>query len=255
MASRASSPLSGVSAAILCLLLILAAGAWALLLWQPVHHMGGMGLTMGLTAPLFVALWVVMMVATMFPAAAPMILMFARVHAGKRQQGQPFVPTWVFVGAYLLVWTAFGVLAYAAAAGADRLAAQSMWLMANGARLGGAVLVTAGLYQLSPLKHACLSKCRTPLQFIMTSWREGYVGSFRMGIEHGAYCLGCCWLLFVILFPLGMMNVAAIAVIALLVFAEKALPLNLWPSRIAAAALIAYGAVVVIWPHALPTTM
>ena len=255
MAARNSSPLPGARAAILSLLLVLAAGAWALLLWQTAHSMGGSSLTMGLNAPLFVALWVVMMVATMFPAAAPMILMFTRVHAGKRQQGQPFVPTWIFVGAYLLVWTLFGVLAYAGAAGADRLAARSMWLMDNGARLGGAVLVVAGLYQLSPLKHMCLSKCRTPFLFIMTSWREGYGGAFRMGIEHGAYCLGCCWLLFVILFPLGMLNVAVIAVITLLIFAEKALPLGQWASRIAAVALIVYGAVVIFWPHALPTTM
>jgi len=255
VAARNTYPLPGARAAILSLLLVLAAGAWALLLWQAAHSMGGMGLTMGLNAPLFVALWIVMMVATMFPAAAPMVLMFARVHAGKRQHGQPFVPTWVFVGAYLLVWTLFGVLAYAAAAGAERLAAQSMWLTNHAARLGGAVLVLAGLYQLSPLKHACLSKCRTPLQFIMTSWREGYGGTLRMGIEHGAYCLGCCWLLFVILFPLGMMNVAAIAVITLLIFAEKALPLGQWASSLAAAALIVYGAIVISWPHALPTTM
>lgn len=240
---------------ILGLLLILAAGAWALLLWQQAHGMGGMGLTMGLSAPLFVALWVVMMVATMFPSAAPMILMFARVHAGKRQQGQSFVPTWVFAGAYLCVWTVFGVAAYVAAAGADWLAGRSMWLMDNGARLGGAVLVMAGLYQLSPLKHACLSNCRTPLQFIMTSWREGYGGAVRMGLAHGVYCLGCCWLLFVILFPLGMMNVAAIAVITVFIFAEKALPLGRLTSRIAAAALIVYGAVVIVWPYALPTTM
>jgi predicted metal-binding membrane protein len=181
--------------------------------------------------------------------------MFARVHDGKRRQGQAFVPTWVFVGAYLLVWTAFGVLAYAAAAGIDRLAAQSMWLMENGPRLGGGVLIAAGAYQLSPLKYTCLSKCRTPLHFIMTSWRDGYGGAFRMGVEHGAFCLGCCWLLFVILFPLGMMNVAAIAAIAALIFAEKALPLGRWAARAAAGALIVYGGVVVVWPGALPTTM
>ena len=251
MAARDAYPLIGVRAAILCLLLILAAGAWALLLWQAAHRLGGMGLD----APLFVALWVAMMVATMFPAAAPMILMFAQVHAGKRQQRQPFVPTWVFVGAYLLVWTLFGALAYAAVTGADRLAAQSMWLMNNGARLGGAVLVGAGLYQLSPLKQTCLSKCRTPVQFIMTSWRDGYVGAVRMGVEHGIYCLGCCWLLFVVLFPLGMTNVAAIGTITLLIFAEKALPVGPWACRIAAFILIVYGVIVIIWPHTLPATM
>jgi predicted metal-binding membrane protein len=92
------------------------------------------------------------------------------------------------------------------------------------ARIGGAVLVAAGLYQLSPLKDLCLSQCRTPVGFIMTSWRDGILGALRMGLRHGAYCLGCCWLLFAILFPLGMMNIAAMAAVTALVFAEKTLP-------------------------------
>ena len=92
------------------------------------------------------------------------------------------------------------------------------------ARIGGAVITLAGIYQLTPLKDLCLSKCRTPITFIMTSWRDGAVGALRMGLLHGAYCLGCCWLLFVILFPLGIMNIAAMAVITLIVFAEKTLP-------------------------------
>ncbi len=155
-----------------------------------------MGLTMGMGVPLFLAIWVAMMVAMMFPTAAPMILMFNRVHGGKRERGQPFVPTWVFVSSYLLVWTLFGAIAYGIAVGVEDIADRSEWIMDNAARLGGSILVLAGLYQLSPLKHLCLSKCRTPLNFILSSWRDGYGGSFRMGLEHGMYCLGCCWLLF-----------------------------------------------------------
>jgi predicted metal-binding membrane protein len=181
--------------------------------------------------------------------------MFARVHAGKRQRGQSFVPTWVFVSAYLVVWTLFGGLAYGLASVAEVLAEGDMWLMHNGARVGGAAIVLAGLYQLSPLKHACLARCRTPLDFVLGSWRDGYLGSFRMGLEHGAYCLGCCWLLFVILFPLGMMNVAAMAVITLLIFAEKSLALGRRISQLTALALIAYGTLVVFVPEALPTMM
>ena len=124
-----------------------------------------------------------------------------------------------------------------------------MWLLDNAARIGGVVLILAGLYQLSPLKRACLSKCRTPMAFILTSWRDGYGGAFRMGLEHGLYCLGCCWLLFVILFPLGMMNVAAMAVITLLIFAEKSLPRGPQIGQAAASLLIAYGALVVAMPH------
>jgi predicted metal-binding membrane protein len=210
---------------------------------------------MGMGAPLFLAMWVVMMVATMFPTAAPMVLTFAAIQGGKQQRGQSSVPTWVFVAAYMVVWTLFGVLAYALVAGAERLTAPSGWLMANAARLGGAVLIAAGLYQLSPLKHACLAKCRTPLQFVLGSWREGYGGAFRMGLEHGAYCLGCCWLLFVILFPLGMANVAAMALITLLIFAEKALPMGRSVGRAAAVVLLAYGLLVVLMPELLPTAM
>jgi predicted metal-binding membrane protein len=194
-----------------------------------------------------------MMVAMMFPTAAPMILMFARVQGDKRQNGRAFVPTWVFVSAYLLIWTLLGVLAYVCAAWAEGLARQVPWLIANASRLGGGVLVLAGLYQLSPLKRSCLAKCRTPLDFIFSSWRDGYVGSFRMGLEHGIYCLGCCWLLFVIFFPLGMMNVAAMAVITVLIFAEKSLPLGQRIAQLAALALIAYGVLVMVVPSALPT--
>ncbi|MBI2913639.1 MAG: DUF2182 domain-containing protein [Chloroflexi bacterium] len=258
MAERLASsyPLPRERNLILASLLALAAAAWALLVWQwRSADDDMMGLTMGMGAPLFLAIWVAMMVAMMFPTAAPMILTFARVHAGKRQRGQPFVPTWVFVSSYLAVWSLFGVLAYGVAVGAERAADQSMWLMDNAARFGGGVIVLAGLYQLSPLKRTCLSKCRTPLDFILGSWRDGYAGSFRMGLEHGGYCLGCCWVLFVLLFPLGVMNAAAMALITLLIFAEKSLPLGRQLGAAAAAGLVAYGAVVVFVPGALPTMM
>jgi predicted metal-binding membrane protein len=239
---------------ILALLLILAAVSWAILVWQSaISDKQAMGIMAGMDAPLFIAIWVVMMVAVMFPTAAPMILIFARVYAGKRERGHPFVPTWVFVCSYLFVWTLFGVLAYAVALEAEELGKQSMWLMDNAARLGGGVLVLAGLYQLSPLKHSCLSKCRTPMNFILSSWREGYMGSFRMGLEHGLYCLGCCWLLFIILFPLGVMNVAAMAVITLLIFAEKSLSIGQQIAKIAAVVLIVYGTLVIFVPGTLQT--
>ena len=241
---------------ILASLFALAGGAWALLLWQSTTgDEQAMGLTMGMGAYLFLANWVAMMVAVMFPTAAPMVLMFARVHAGKRQQGQAFVPTWVFISSYLAVWAAVGVLFFGAAVAAERLGEQSTWLTNNAARFGGGVLVLAGLYQLSPLKRSCLAKCRTPLGFILGSWRDGYGGAFRMGLEHGVYCLGCCWLLFVILFPLGVMNVAAMALIAALIFAEKSMTIGQQVAKVAAAGLIAYGLLVAFVPAALLTTI
>ncbi len=239
---------------ILGLLLIFAVAAWGVLIQQQstMPDAQAMSPTMGMGALLFVAIWVVMMVAMMFPTAAPMILIFARVHADRQQQGKPFVPTWVFVGAYLLTWAVFGVLAYIAALGAEKLAGQSMWLMNNAALLGGVVLIAAGLYQLSPLKHVCLSKCRSPMQFVLHHWRSGYGGAFRMGLEHGVYCLGCCWLMFVILFPLGIMNLVAMALVTALIFAEKSLSLGRQISWIAAGVLIIYGALVIFLPEALP---
>ena len=236
---------------VLALLLALAGSCWLVVLRQA-GMTQGIGLAMGMTLPLFLLAWVAMMIAMMFPTAAPMIVMFGTVAAGKQQRVEPFVPTWVFVSAYLTVWIGVGAIAYAAAAGLEAVAMQSTWLMGNAARLGGAVLLLGGVYQLSPLKSLCLTKCRSPLSFLLTSWRDGYGGAFVMGLKHGAYCLGCCWLLFAILFPLGVMNIAAMAFLTLLIFAEKSLPWGSSIANVAGGALVAYGAVVLVTAHGLP---
>ena len=253
-ATASSYPLPRERNLILGSLLVLAGAAWAILAWQGAE-MDEMSLTMGMSAPLFIALWIVMMVAIMFPTAAPMILMFARIHNTRRERGQNFVPTWIFTSAYLLVWSVTGIAAYAIALAGDALADESMWVMDNAPRLGGGLLIVAGIYQLTPLKDICLSKCRTPISFILSSWKDGFTGSFRMGIQHGVFCLGCCWLLFVILFPLGMMNVAVLGLITALIFAEKSLPIGRHVARATALALVVYGTVVVFQPDALPMTM
>ena len=236
---------------VLASLLVLAGACW-LVVFRQAGVTQGMGLTMGLTLPIFLLAWVAMMIAMMFPTAAPMIVMFATVAAGKQQRAQPFVPTWVFVSAYLTVWVGFGVVAYAAATVLSLLAMQSTWLMGNAPRLGGAVLLVGGVYQLSPLKSLCLTKCRTPLSFLLTSWRDGYGGAYVMGLKHGAYCLGCCWLLFAILFPLGVMNIAAMVGLTLLIFAEKSLASGSTIANIAGVALVAYGTFVLATAHGLP---
>ncbi len=255
MAATRSYPLPRERNLILGSLLALAAAAWGILVWQSAIVGDEMTLTMGMGAPVFIAIWIAMMVAIMFPTAAPMILMFNRIHNQRRERGQSFVPTWVFVSSYMVVWSLSGVAAYSAAVLGDDLAGRSMWVMDNAARIGGGVLVLAGLYQLSPLKATCLGKCRTPLDFILGSWRTGYLGSFRMGLGHGVYCFGCCWLLFAILFPLGMMNIAALAMITLLIFAEKSTPIGRKIAHLAAVALVGYGALVIFLPGALPTMM
>ena len=208
---------------------------------------------MGMRALVFLALWVIMMAAMMFPTAAPVILTFHKVQADKRENGDAFVSIWVFIAAYILVWTLAGVVAYVGALAIEAIAARAALSSATTARIGGSVLVAAGIYQLTPLKHLCLSKCRTPVTSIMTPWRAGTAGALRMGLLHGAYCLGCCWPLFVILFPLGIMNVGAMAAVTLIIFAEKTLP---WPRlarRAAAFALVVYGALVIASPQLLPT--
>ncbi len=238
---------------ILAPLLLLAAVSWVILIWQSRTMNGmGMGLTMGMGAALFLAIWAVMMIAMMFPTVAPMILVFARAQRERHSGERALTPTWVFVGAYLLIWTLFGVLAYLGALAASELAQQVPWLMMNAARIGGGLLVLAGLYQLTPLKHACLAKCRTPADFIRQSWRDGSAGSFRMGLSHGISCLGCNWLLFVLLFPLGIMNIAAMALLTALIFAEKVFPLGTRIAQCAALILILYGALVIVVPAALP---
>ncbi|TPN83611.1 DUF2182 domain-containing protein [Mesorhizobium sp. CU2] len=243
---------------ILALLIAVAAGAWTLLIREQFGIAADMGMamyspTMGMKAPLFLAVWMVMMVAMMFPTAAPMILTFHRVQAGKQERGEAFVSTWVFVAAYMLLWGAMGGLAFAGAAGAELIAAHAGLSAATAARIGGALLMVAGAYQLSPLKDICLGKCRTPIGFILTSWRDGRWGAVRMGLQHGLFCAGCCWLLFLALFPLGIMNVAAMAVVSLLVFAEKTLPYGERIAKVSGVALLLYGAAVLVFPQALPT--
>lgn len=241
---------------VLGLLLVLAAAAWTLLVWQARIAGADMAMaspTMGMRASLFLAIWIVMMVAMMFPSAAPMILTFHAVQAGKRRRGEAFVATSVFVAAYLLVWSISGTVAFAGALAAEEVAAHTGLSSGMAARIGGALLIAAGLYQLTALKDLCLTRCRSPIGFVMTSWRDGTTGAVRMGLLHGVYCLGCCWLLFAVLFPLGIMNIAAMAIVTLAIFAEKTLPWGRPTSRAIAAVLIAYGVVVSASPRLLPT--
>lgn len=241
----------------LVVLLCLAAAGWLFVIYQANADDGmSMGLTMGMAAPLFLLSWMAMMAAMMFPTAAPMVQMFARISAGKRNAaGADGAPTWLFVAGYFAVWASIGIPAYLLALGAERAADNWMWLMDNGPRIGGVALVAAGAYQLSPLKRTCLGKCRTPISFVMTSWRDGNRGALTMGAKHGLYCLGCCWALFAILFPLGIMNIGAMVAVTALIFAEKLLPGGERVAMVAASALVALGVLVIVVPSALPTTL
>ena len=189
--------------------------------------MAGTGWSLaGLVA--FVVAWAVMMAAMMFPAAAPMLLLFRRVSAQRGTRGPAFVPTWIFAAGYLLVWAAVGGLTWLVVqVGGDLAGRLGETERATWAPLAlGTVLAVAGFYQFTPLKAACLGHCQSPVGFVMTHWRDGHAGALRMGIVHGAFCLGCCWALFAVLVAAGVMSLAWMHLLTLVVFAEKVLPVG-----------------------------
>ncbi len=186
-------------------------------------------------------MWAVMMVAMMLPSASPMILMFARINRDNRGRNEPFVPTGLFVAGYVVIWLAFSLAATAMQGGLHRIGLLSPTMASTDGAFGGAVLVAAGLYQWSSLKHVCLRHCQTPLGFLMTRWRDGAGGAFRMGLSHGAYCVGCCWVLMALLFVGGVMNPLWVAALAAFVFVEKIAAPGFRLPRIAGAALIVWG--------------
>ena len=174
------------------------------------------------------AMWAVMMVAVMVPSATPMLLVFATISRSRCGQGGTLVPLWVFLAGYLVLWTAFSLAARLAQWGLHSLALISPMMIATSPLLGSMLLIAAGIYQWTPLKQACLRHCRSPLQFLLTCWRDGSVGAFLMGVRHGAYCLGCCWLLMAVLFAVGVMNLAWIAALSVFVLFEKTIPRGIW---------------------------
>jgi predicted metal-binding membrane protein len=190
--------------------------------------------------PLFL-MWAAMMVAMMLPSAMPMILTFAAVSRNRRRQERPYVPVTVFVAGYVAVWTGFSVVAAIGQWVLHRQALLSSSMASSSAWLGGLLLLAAGIFQFTPLKHACLTQCRAPFDFIMTRWREGAKGAFRMGVEHGLFCAGCCWALMGLLFVAGVMNIVWIAVISILVGLEKLLPRGIWLSSATGVVLTAWG--------------
>jgi predicted metal-binding membrane protein len=190
--------------------------------------------------PLFL-MWTEMMVAMMIPSAAPMILTFALVNRKRREQQRPFVPTGIFLLGYLVVWTGFSALAALAQWILHAKALLSPMMVSTSPLLGGALLVTAGIFQWTPLKNACLTHCRSPLGFLMTDWREGRWGAFKMGLKHGAYCTGCCWMLMGLLFVAGVMNIWWIAILTVFVLVEKIVPKGLWAGKVVGTLLVAWG--------------
>ncbi|MFL5285841.1 MAG: DUF2182 domain-containing protein [Rhodopila sp.] len=190
---------------------------------------------------LTLAMWWVMMLGMMVPSATPMVLTFATLNRSKRRRGEDFVPTSVFLLGYLIAWGLFSVFATLAQWVLDCMALLSPTLSVTNSALGGTLVVLAGLYQFALLKQACLRNCRSPFAFVLNHWRDGRLGALRMGMEHGAYCLGCCWMLMALLFVVGVMNLLWVAGLAALVFAEKLLPGGPWIGRISGGVMLGIG--------------
>lgn len=192
-------------------------------------------------------MWWIMMIAMMTPSAAPLVLLYARVLHHNESQGRDvtaYAPSAFLAAGYLSAWFAFSAAAAALQFASQRAGLVStMMLSSKSAVLSGVVLVATGLYQLSPLKHACLRHCRGPVQFLTQHWRPGRRGAFVMGLEHGAWCVGCCWMLMALLFVGGIMNLVWIALLTLLVLAEKVAPRGAAVSRATGILLVAWGVV------------
>jgi predicted metal-binding membrane protein len=192
-------------------------------------------------AGLIFAMWWVMMVAMMLPAATPMLLLFARANRTQKVRDRPYVATGFFAAGYLAAWGGFSLLAAGLQWGLEQLDLLGPMMTATNYWLGGSILLAAGLWQLTPLKGVCLRHCRTPLSFLAQQWQPGRLGAFRMGLEHGAYCLGCCWFLMGLLFFGGIMNLFWIAGLALFVLLEKMIPMGHWFGRIAGVCFAVWG--------------
>ena len=245
-------------------IVIVALGAVVAACWLYLLHGAGMdmgegaameGMDMAMAGPawslpyagLMAAMWVVMMAAMMLPSSAPMLLLHATV-ARRRHAGM--TATGLFAAGYLAIWSTFALLATGLQWWLAGTGLLSPHMTLTGRAIASALLVAAGAYQWTRAKNACLTRCRSPLDFVMTHWRDGRLGGFAMGIRHGAYCVGCCWLLMLLLFVGGLMNLAWVALLALLVLVEKVAPRGEWVARAAGVAMIVAGIAMMSMPIA-----
>lgn len=232
--------------ALVLLLLALAGMGW----WWSAEQMRGMddGPWTGLGGfGWFLAVWVAMMAAMMLPSVAPTVALFSRMTRSR----SPWSPL-AFALGYLLTWASAGAIAFALAAGAIGVAGDTLAWDNAGRALAGSTLLLAALYELTPLKDICLGRCRSPLGFLLGSWRDGWVGAVRMGAKHGAWCVGCCWALMASLFALGVMSLTWMAVVAGIIAVEKALPWRRTATLGATALLLGLGLLLLAAPGSVP---
>ena len=238
-ARAAASRVDPREAGLIAVLLLLAAASWIFTATQlngmdmgPWTDPGPLGF--------FVTTWVVMLAAMMFPSVAPMVVAYAKIQSHRRKMGRyaPAGSTAVFVAGYLIVWTAFGVMAYSLYVWVASLVPGIFASDQGGRYLAAGVIMVSAAYQLTPAKNVSLMKCRTPMDFILHRMRPGYRGALRMGAEHGAWCVGaCCWALMVALFALGVMSIGWMALVGAFIAGEKMLPWKRLANRSVAVAL------------------
>jgi predicted metal-binding membrane protein len=231
---------------LVAILFVLAGLGW----WWTVDRMQGMDngpwTALG-SLGWFIGVWVVMMAAMMFPSVAPTVALYARMTRAR----SPLAPL-VFSAGYLVVWAAVGLLAFTIALIGGHLFGGVLHWSRAGRWVAGATLLLAGAYELTPLKNVCLTKCRSPLGFLMGSWREGLPGAIEMGAKNGAWCVGCCWALMASLFALGLMSIGWMAFVAALIAAEKMLPWRRVAAYGTAALLLVLGVLLLAAPDAIP---
>ena len=232
--------------------------ALALLAWFVTdNRMGEMDSTPGMalgSLGFYLTVWVVMMAAMMFPSVAPTVLMYDRLREGHRARGRGAAPdaTALFVGGYLLVWTLAGLGAYAVFELVRAIDPPFLAWDEAGRYVTAGVIVAAAIYQVTPLKQACLVKCRSPMMFLAERWRHGRAGGLELGARHGAWCLGCCWALMAALFAVGVMSLGWMALIAAFIAAEKLLPWPVAALRTVAVLLLLLGLGIAIAPADVP---
>ena len=253
--SRSAAPfrLERAQVGLLSILLALAAVAWLVTDMRMGGMESGLGTDLGALG-FYVTVWVTMMAAMMFPSVAPTVLMYDRLRAGHRARGKGAAPdaTALFVVGYLCVWTAAGLAAYGLIDLVRALDPSLLALDEAGRYVTGGVIAASAVYQLTPLKEACLVKCRSPMMFLAERWRHGRVGGLELGGRHGAWCIGCCWALMAALFAIGVMSIAWMAVIAACIAGEKLLPLPAAARMTVALLLLVLALGVVLVPDEVP---
>jgi predicted metal-binding membrane protein len=250
---RRRNPVGSWALATYGVLVLLAALAWTVSDLRMSGMDAGPGSPLG-TFGFFITTWVVMMAAMMFPSVGPMVHMYVIIQRGRRRRAMaaPTGATACFIAGYLFVWSAAGALAYAGAKAAAKIGGSSLSWSHGGRWIAGAVILVAAGYEVTPLKQVCLSHCRSPVSFILGSWRSGRLGALQMGVRHGAWCLGCCWALMAALFALGVMSLAWMTVIGALIAIEKLLPWRRIGVAVTTVVLLLLAAGVALVPEHVP---